>query len=109
AAERRDARDFLDLHPDHIDAAFVAAVQLVIVLLPLRAVHVAREGDGTRRLAGARGAGEEEVRQVPLLGIGLKSFDDVVLPDDLAQGLRSILLDPDLLHRSPDAPNPAHA
>src|SRR5439155_76475 len=47
------------------------------------------------------GSREQEVRQVPFFRIGLQAFDDLVLADDLVEGLRSVLLDPDFLHRRP--------
>src|SRR5213594_3777864 len=100
-AERREARDLFDLRPHRVDTALVAAVQLEVVLAPVLAKHV--EGEGARRLAGARGTREEEVRQVPRLRIGFEAFDDFLLADDLVQALRSILLDPKFLHRRPNA------
>src|SRR5213079_2558052 len=63
--------------------------------------HVARQGHRGGRLAGARGAREEEVREVRLLRIRLEPLDDLVLADDLVEGLRAILLDPDFLHLRP--------
>src|SRR5207244_1147674 len=101
--ERREARDLLDLRPHGVDAALVAAVQLEVVLAPVLAEHVAGEGDRARRLAGARGTREEEVRQVSRPRVGLEALDDLLLADDLVQALRSILLDPKFLHRRPNA------
>src|SRR2546425_902389 len=101
-AERREPGDLLDFRPDRLDAALVAAVQLVIVLPPVLSEHISREGDGARRLAGARRAREEQVGQVPLLRVGLEALDDFLLSHDLVEGLRAILLDPDFLHRRPN-------
>src|SRR5438552_2646350 len=100
-AEGREARDLFDLRADGLDAALVAAVQLVVILAPVLAEHVARQGHRGGRLAGARGAREEEVREVRLLRICLEPLDDLVLADDLVEGLRAILLDPDFLHLRP--------
>src|SRR5207249_2354251 len=100
-AERRKARDLLDLRADGLDPALVAAVQLVVVLPPALPEHVARQGHRRGRLARARRTREEEVWEVSLLRIRLESLDDFVLADDLVEGLRAILLDPDFLHRRP--------
>src|SRR5207245_214849 len=102
-AERREARDLLDLRPHGLDAALVAAVQFKVILAPVLAEHVAGEGDCGRRLASAGGTREEEVRQVSRLRVGLEALDDLLLADDLVQALRSILLDPKFLHRRPNA------
>src|SRR3989440_11629410 len=100
-SEWREPSDFLHLRSDGLDAALVAAVQLVVILPPGLSEHVAREGHRAGRLARPRRTREEEVRQVPFFRISLQAFDDLVLADDLVEGLRAILLDPDFLHRRP--------
>src|SRR5439155_1536566 len=74
-----------------------------VILAPVLAEHVAGQGDRTGRLAGPRRTREEEVGKVSRLRIGLEALDDLLLADDLVQALRSILLDPEFLHRRPNA------
>src|SRR5207245_9558810 len=71
-------------------------------LAPPLAEQAAGPGARGCRLAGAPRAGDQEVRQVPRLRVGLEALDDLLLPDPLVQALRSILLDPEFLHRRPN-------
>ena len=82
---------------DDIYAPLVAGVQLNEVILPALSEYLPDYGDGGCGLAYPGRPGEQKMRQVLGLDIGLETADDLILAGDVIQPLRPVLLDPDLL------------
>ena len=82
---------------DDVYPPLVAGVELNEIVPPALAIDLPHYGDGCGGLAHTGRPGEQEVRQVSGLDIGLEPADYLILTCDVFQLLGTVLLDPDLL------------
>lgn len=91
-------REGLDLLPHYIDSSFVRCVQLQSGLLELSLQQLPHDAEHARCLAHSWRSSQDEVWNGPLGHTGTQGVYLLHIAIYLVEGLRAVLLEPDLFH-----------